>query len=207
MKIEALAPATAPVLDEAVSAKIRQYNKATRLAKLSSILLEKVDFQTSPEALRADQSDLKRELNVETQILDYDAPAGSCVAMISWSITLRHKRKRVASCKANYIVVYYEVKDFAEDIIKMFIDHVGKTATYAYFRALYAHLDWCGEFRIAATSCDVVPTDCERHAFSPSGSKRGSCVAYFRHLDFAARVAISFLFSADRLLARARPPR
>lgn len=142
MKIEALAPATAPVLDEAVSAKIRQYNKATRLAKLSSILLEKVDFQTSPEALRADQSDLKRELNVETQILDYDAPAGSCVAMISWSITLRHKRKRVASCKANYIVVYYEVKDFAEDIIKMFIDHVGKTATYAYFRALYAHLDW-----------------------------------------------------------------
>jgi hypothetical protein len=142
VKIEALAPAAAPVLDEAVSEKIRQYNKAARLAKLSSILLEKMDFRTSPEALRADPSELKRELNVETQIMDYDAPAGSCVATISWSITLRHKRKKVASCKVTYVVLYYEIKDFAEDIIKMFIDHVGKTATYAYFRALYAHLDW-----------------------------------------------------------------
>jgi hypothetical protein len=36
---------------------------------------------------------------------------------------------------------------FSEDIIKMFIDHVGKTATYAYFRALFAQLDWSANLR------------------------------------------------------------
>lgn len=141
-KVEALAPATAPVLDEAVSERIRQYNKAARLAKLTSILLEKLDFKTSPEALHVDASNLKRELNVETEILGYDSAEGDCVATIAWTITLRHKRKKVASCKVTYVVVYREIKDFSDDIIKMFIDHVGKTATYAYFRALYAHLDW-----------------------------------------------------------------
>ena len=135
-------PATAPMLDEAVSERIRQYNKATRLAKLSSILLEKLDFKTSPAALQVDASDLKRELNVQTEILGYDLPEGDCVATIAWTIVLRHKRKKVASCNVTYIVVYREIKNFSEDIIKMFIDHVGKTATYAYFRALYAHLDW-----------------------------------------------------------------
>jgi hypothetical protein len=140
-KIEALAPAT-PVLDEAVSEKIRQYNKAARLAKLSSIILEKVDFSVSPAALSAEHSSLKRELNVETELLGYDSDKGSCIATISWTIVLRYKRKKVASCKASYVVLYYDIKGFTEDIIKMFADHVGKAATYAYFRALYAQLDW-----------------------------------------------------------------
>jgi hypothetical protein len=144
--IQALAPA-APVLDEAVSEKIRQYNKAARLAKLSSILLEKVDFRISPDALRADESDLKRELNVETEIIDYSPADGNCAANINWSITVREKRKKVASCKASYVVLYHDIKDFSQDVIQLFIDHVGKTATYAYFRALYAHLDWSANLR------------------------------------------------------------
>ncbi len=146
-KIETLAPAPAPVLDEAVSERIRQYNKAARLAQLSSILLEKVDFRISPAALRSDPSDIKRELSAETEIINYEADVGNCIAAIRWSIVLKYKRKNVASCKSSYIVVYREVKGFSEDIIKMFIDHVGKTATYAYFRALYAHLDWSANLR------------------------------------------------------------
>lgn len=140
-KIEALVPTT-PVLDGSVNENIRQYNKATRLARLSSIVLEKVDFRVLPDALRVDASALKRELNVETELLSYEFEDGECIASISWTISLRDKRKKVASCKASYVIFYHELKGFSEDIIKMFIDHVGKTATYAYFRALYAQLDW-----------------------------------------------------------------
>lgn len=140
-KIEETLPAP-PVLNEAVSEQIRQYNRATRLAKLSSIVLEKVDFRVLPAALRADASTLKRELNVETELLEYASSSGNCIATISWTIVLRHKRKKVASCKASYVVFYYGLGGFSEEIIQMFIDHVGKTATYAYFRALYAQLDW-----------------------------------------------------------------
>jgi hypothetical protein len=91
--IQALAPA-GPVLDEAVSEKIRQYNKVARLAKLSFILLEKVDFRISPDALRANESDLKRELKVETEIIGYSPADGNCAANINWSITVREKRKK-----------------------------------------------------------------------------------------------------------------
>lgn len=145
-KTEALTPVP-PVLDEAVSESIRQYNKAARLAQLGSILLEKVDFQVSPAALGGGASDLKRELNVETEILMYDSESGDCIARISWTVVFRDKRKRVASSKANYVVIYRDLKGFAEDIIKMFIDHVGKTATYAYFRSLFAQLDWSANLR------------------------------------------------------------
>jgi hypothetical protein len=140
-KIEAAAPVV-PMLDGAVNEKIKQYNKAVRLAKLSSILLEKIGFESTPDALREKQSDLKRELNVKTEILNYNPATGDCAASISWTITMRFKRKRVARCAANYIVLYSEIKECPEDTVQMFIDHVGKTATYAYFRALYAHLDW-----------------------------------------------------------------
>jgi hypothetical protein len=141
-KIQASAPPVAPVSDEAVNEQIHQYNKAVRLAKLSSILLEKIDFKISPDAFREKATDLKRELNVKTEIMDYAAAEGDCIGSITWTITMRHKRKRVATCSANYIIHYKELKECSDNIIKMFIDHVGKTATYAYFRALYAHLDW-----------------------------------------------------------------
>lgn len=135
-------PHSTPKVDGAVNDEIKEYNKATRLAKLLSILLEKIDFKSSPDALRGKDSELARELNVKTEILHYDPAAGDCIAAITWTIKMKYKRKNVAKCSANYIVVYKEMKDCSIDTVKMFIDNVGKTATYAYFRALYAHLDW-----------------------------------------------------------------
>src|SRR5438876_4598470 len=136
------APAADSSTPDPIPDKIKQYNRAVRLAKLTSILLEKVDFKISPEALVADRSELKRELNVKTEILSYEAASGDCTASIVWTIAMMRKRKRVTKCTANYIVLYEEIKECTEDVIQMFIDNVGKTATYAYLRALYAHLDW-----------------------------------------------------------------
>jgi hypothetical protein len=75
----------------------------------------------------------------------YDS--GDCVANIVWTIEIKQKRKRVVKCVASYIVLYGGIKDCPEDMVQMFVDHVGKTATYAYFRALYAHLDWSANLR------------------------------------------------------------
>ena len=130
------------MVDGAVNDKIKEYNKATRLAKLVSILLEKIDFKSSPDALREKETDLARELNVKTEILHYDANMGDCIAAITWTIKMKRKRKIVARSAANYVVLYREMKGCSTDTVQMFIDNVGKTATYAYFRALYAHLDW-----------------------------------------------------------------
>ncbi len=135
----------APVRDastsDSIAETIKQYNRAVRLAKLTSIVLEKVEFKISPQILSVPRGDLKREINVETEILNYEANAGVCIGNIIWSISIRYKRKRLAKCIASYIALY-EIKDCSKDVVQMFIDNVGKTATYAYFRALFAQLDW-----------------------------------------------------------------
>jgi len=138
-KIEA---SETPALDDAVNESIRQYNKASRRARLSSIVLEKVDFHILPDALRISRAELRRELSVETDLFHFDSDDGDCIASIGWAIILSDKQKEVASCKADYLVFYHDLKGFSEDIIKLFIECAGKAATYAYFRALYAQLDW-----------------------------------------------------------------
>lgn len=140
-------PLAEPTASDGVNEKIIQYNKVVRLAKLSSLLLENIDFKISPDALTVKSSELERDLNVKAKILGYDSESGDCVASIVWSIEIRKKRKRVVKCSAGYVVIYGEIKNCPEDMVQMFIDHVGKTATYAYFRALYAHLDWSANLR------------------------------------------------------------
>ena len=34
------------------------------------------------------------------------------------------------------------VKECSDEVVELFLEHVGRVATYAYFRALYANLDW-----------------------------------------------------------------
>jgi hypothetical protein len=128
-----------PALDP-VDVRRQTYNRLVRRAKLNSILLEKIDFKIAPEAYGLEKKLLKRELNVTTDLMSYDE--GMCIASIQWTINMKFRKKSMAKCAANYIIMYDDIKDFPEETVKIFIDHVGKTATYAYFRALYAHLDW-----------------------------------------------------------------
>jgi hypothetical protein len=55
---------------------------------------------------------------------------------------MKFKTKTVVKCNASYIVSYDGVKECTEEVVGLFIEHVAKVATYAYFRALYAQLDW-----------------------------------------------------------------
>jgi hypothetical protein len=70
------------------------------------------------------------------------ATDGICVANVIWDVTIKYKNKTVVKCSASYIVSYDGIKDASDEVIGLFLEHVGKVATYAYFRALYAHLDW-----------------------------------------------------------------
>jgi hypothetical protein len=137
-EVVAVTPTPVPDADQ----RRQTYNRVVRLAKLTSILLEKIDFKISPEAYGLQKSLLKRELNVTTDLMSYDSNDGVCIASIQWSIVMKFRKKNVAKCAAHYIIMYEGITGCPEDIVKIFIDHVGKTATYAYFRALYAHLDW-----------------------------------------------------------------
>jgi hypothetical protein len=55
---------------------------------------------------------------------------------------MKFKKKNVVKCVASYLILYDGIMGCSEETVKVFIDNVAKTATYAYFRGLYAHLDW-----------------------------------------------------------------
>lgn len=147
-KNELVAPAetgvSAPQITsgELVQKRRADYNRLVRQARLASLLLEKVDFKIVPEVLGLKESLLSRSISPTAKILSSGVVDGTCIANVVWEVTFRFKSKNMMKCTASYIISYDGIQDCTEETVSTFVDHVGKTATYAYFRALYAHLDW-----------------------------------------------------------------
>lgn len=129
-------------LREKVQQRMGEYNKLARTARLLALILEKVDFKIYPEALGADKSELIRHFSPKTEIMSVGLDDGTCVANITWRVTFKLKKKVVVRCAASYIISYAGVRDCSADGVTIFLESVGKIATYSYFRALYAQLDW-----------------------------------------------------------------
>jgi hypothetical protein len=136
---------TAPTVltrQQIYEARRTDYNKLVDSARLLALILEKVDFKIQPNALNADKSELKRRLFPKTKIMSTGLDDGTCVANIIWEVDIKRKNKNVVKCIASYIISYQGVKDCSADGVTVFLENVGKVATYAYFRALYSQLDW-----------------------------------------------------------------
>jgi len=118
------------------------YNRLVRTARLSSIVLEDVRFKILPEALGVNKSLLKRHLNVSTKVLSHGLTDGTCVGNIIWNVQYKFQKRTIIKCNASYIISYSGIENCSEDTVEIFVENVGKVATYAYLRALYAHLDW-----------------------------------------------------------------
>ncbi|HEX7935087.1 MAG TPA: hypothetical protein VF573_18690 [Paraburkholderia sp.] len=137
-------PAVVPEVQEGQSVENRRanYNRLVRTARLGSIVLEDVKFKVFPEALGVNKSLLKRDLGVTTKLMSSGIADGTCVGNIVWTVQYKFQKRTIIKCTASYIISYDGVEDCSEDIVAIFVDNVGKVATYAYLRALYAHLDW-----------------------------------------------------------------
>ncbi len=141
---DAGAAASAPARShqEIYEARKDDYNKLVTNARLRRLILENVDFKITPEALIAEKSVLKRQLVPKTKIMSLGLDDGTCVANVIWDVTFKLKNKNVVRCSASYIISYDGVRECSADGVTVFLENVGKVATYAYFRALYAQLDW-----------------------------------------------------------------
>lgn len=120
-----------------------EYNRLARTAKLKSLILEKVNFRLHPEIFKLDSGSLRRDIRGEAQTMSCGDTDGVCIANISWAIRMRYKKSIRAQCLGSYVIAYEGVEGYSKETVDMFVQTVGKAATYAYFRALYAQLDWC----------------------------------------------------------------
>ncbi|MGY3387784.1 hypothetical protein ACVWW6_000375 [Bradyrhizobium sp. USDA 3311] len=118
------------------------YNRLVRTARLSSLILEKVDFKIHPEALGVNKALLTRSITPRTKVMSSGTADGTCVANVIWEVHFKFKKRTVVKCVGSYLISYEGIKDCSEEAVGLFVENVGKTATYAYFRALYAHCDW-----------------------------------------------------------------
>jgi hypothetical protein len=127
---------------EVVENRRANYNRLVRTARLASIVLENVNFKILPEALGVNKSLLKRDLGVRTKVMSAGLSDGTCVANIVWTVQYKFRRRSIVKCTASYIISYDGIVDCSEETVGIFVENVGKVATYAYLRALYANLDW-----------------------------------------------------------------
>src|SRR3954470_18660422 len=116
----------APLTPEKIQERRADYNRLVRTTRLANLVLEKVDFKISPEALGIKESLLHRNIGATTKVMSYGSNDGTCVANVLWEVTIKFKARTVVKCNASYIVSYDGVKNCSEEVIGLFLEHVGK---------------------------------------------------------------------------------
>jgi hypothetical protein len=131
-----------PEKGEALSNEERRniYNRTVRQAELKAIMLSNLSFKVNRSVL----SDARPKAFYGTGDIvgfSFDKDRRACAARVLWKVELKVERKQFVKCAAQYDAIYNGF-ECGPDIARLFIENVARSATYSYFRALYASLDW-----------------------------------------------------------------
>ncbi len=138
-----VAPKAAPTKIPDAELRRQTYNKAVREAHLVTILLSSLKFDVSRDALGSDENCKLRYAHdlADVEISSRDG-SFALIVRVNWRVELKQGRKRIVQCSALYDIVYDEFSELDEDIGNLLAENLAQPATYAYFRALFANLDW-----------------------------------------------------------------
>jgi hypothetical protein len=126
--------------------RLDAYNRTVNAAELLTISLRSVDFKVDRNTPVPDEASHKFGFGGKVVEFAREENLGACFVAIEWSVSIKNGKKTYASCKAYYDAVYDELpSDVDDEIIKVFAENFVKPATYAYFRALFANLDWAAQ--------------------------------------------------------------
>lgn len=133
-------------LDPSVQERRQSYNRAVREARLVKIVLSAVKFGVKRSVPFSEAS--VRKLSYGGEVVEFAVVKKNALgASIKWSVNIKSGRKQVATCMATYNIVYDNFSSLDDETARLFAENVAQPATYAYFRALYANLDWSAELR------------------------------------------------------------
>jgi hypothetical protein len=126
-----------------------KYNQAVRKARLVTLLLSSVNFNVNREVLDPDDedADVKPIYGGRVKEVAFNATEGNLLCTVEWTVDFKYKRKRLVKCAAEYEVAYGGLVGFEESTVMLLAENVARPASYAYFRALFANLDWSAELR------------------------------------------------------------
>jgi hypothetical protein len=116
------------------------YNNLVARAHLRSIRMTTSKFDMKPEALELDPDAWQN--NVSAGLIEsfLEQESGSLYGVFGFEVVCRQARKKVLSINATYLISYTILGECEEGACELFIERVGKIATYPYFRSLVASL-------------------------------------------------------------------
>lgn len=124
----------------------RLYNETVRKANLVNIHLSKLDFNVDRERLTKSESiALNYASSIERFI--YNSEKGGCLISVRWRVEMKDGRRNVATCTATYDIAYDGLTTSDESVLRIFAENIATSATYSYFRSLFAMLDWSANLR------------------------------------------------------------
>jgi hypothetical protein len=116
------------------------YNNLVARAHLRSIRLTGSKFEMKPEALDLDPDAWRNNVSAGVIETFLEPESGSLYGVFGFEVACRQNRKRVLSASATYIISYKIEGDCDAGACELFVERVGKLATYPYFRTLVATL-------------------------------------------------------------------
>ena len=125
----------------------RMYNRAVREARLVTILLSGTTFKVTRENTPSEEDEIVPSYKGVLKEVSYQKEFGACLIQIEWQVQVKVHRKQFVKCTATYDIIYDGFKEASEEIVSLLAENVAKPASYAYFRALYANLDWSADLR------------------------------------------------------------
>lgn len=116
------------------------YNSVVGRTVLRGIRLTETRFDIKPEALELDPSTWRNSISGEAVEVFTDPEIGKLYGIFLFEVVCRHRRKRLLSTSARYLVSYQVTGDFDPEIGELFVERVGRVVAYPYFRAVVASL-------------------------------------------------------------------
>lgn len=117
-----------------------QYNELVGRTVLRAIRVIESRFDMKPEALGIESSAWRNSISQEVMSAFVEEGSSSFYGFIRFEMVARHRRKRVLSASARYLVSYQVAGDCDEKLAELFVARVGRVAAYPYFRVLVATL-------------------------------------------------------------------
>lgn len=116
------------------------YNSLVSRAHLRSIRLTASRFDMKPEALDLDPDAWRNAVSGGAIESFLEPESGSLYGVFAFEVVCRQGRKRVLSASATYLVSYFIESECDAAACELFVERVGKIASYPYFRGLIAAL-------------------------------------------------------------------
>ena len=116
------------------------YNNLVSRAHLRTIRLTSSKFELKPEALGLDPDGWRNGISAALAHSFLESESGSLYGIFAFEVVSRQGRKRVLGINATYLINYRVEGDCDNNACELFLERVGKIATYPYFRSLVATL-------------------------------------------------------------------